>query len=183
MTNDKRPRTGPTSPRKFRFALDRARWRAIEPSRFKEGRCYTSFDAHRMDDDNPYLLVTEDEGTTWKSITANLPWGSTRCISEDIQNQNVLYAGTEFGAWLSLDRGANWLQMKGNLPTVAVHEFAQHPTTGEIVAATHGRSLWILDVSPLRQMTPEVAKAPATLFKPTPALRWRMDVARGEYKS
>ena len=125
-------------------------------------------------------MVTEDNGQTWKAITANLPWGSTRCISEDIQNQNVLYAGTEFGAWISVDRGANWLQLKGNLPTVAVHEFAQHPTTGEIVAATHGRSLWILDVSPLRQLQPEMAKAPATLFKPTPALRWRLEVPRAD---
>jgi hypothetical protein len=133
-----------------------------------------------MDDDNPYLYVTEDNGQTWKAITGNLPWGSTRCLSEDIQNQNVLYAGTEFGAWISLDRGASYLKLNGNLPTVAVHEFAQHPTTGEIVAATHGRSLWILDVSSLRQLNPEVAKAPATLFKPTPALRWRIEVPHAD---
>jgi photosystem II stability/assembly factor-like uncharacterized protein len=152
---------------------------AIEPSRYQEGRCYIVFDAHRMDDDKPYVYVTQDNGDTWKAITNNLPWGSTRTISEDIQNQDVLYVGTEFGAWVSLNRGESWLPLKGNLPTVAVHEFAQHPSTGEIVAATHGRSFWILDVSPLRQLNPEISKAPATLMKPTPAFRYRMEVARG----
>ena len=88
------------------------------------------------DDDDPYVSVTEDFGKTWKSLRANLPWGSTRCLREDIKNQNVLYAGTEFAAWASLDRGANWLKINNNLPTVAIHEFAQHPTTGEVVVAT-----------------------------------------------
>src|SRR5262249_54236296 len=64
---------------------------AIEPSRYHDERCYITFDAHRMDDDNPYVYVTQDNGQTWKAITHNLPWGSTRTISEDIQNQDVLY--------------------------------------------------------------------------------------------
>ena len=106
--------------------------------------------AHRSDDDDPYLYVTEDFGKTWKPIAANLPWGSTRCISEDMTNANLLYAGTEFGAWCSLDRGKMWNKLGANLPTVAVFEFAQHPVNGQLVAATHGRSLWVLDVSALR---------------------------------
>ena len=88
---------------------------------------------------------TEDFGETWKSIRNNLPAGSSRCLREDIQNRNLLYCGTEFALFASLDRGKSWTKINNNLPTVAVHEVAIHPTAGEIVAATHGRSLWIVD--------------------------------------
>lgn len=130
------------------------RWVAtIEPSRVAEGRAYICFDAHRSDDDKPYLFVTEDHGQTWKSITGNLPeFGSSRCLREDYVNPNVLYCGTEFGIWVSLNRGASWANLNNNLPTVAVHEVAQPTTASEIVVATHGRSVWVLDVASLRQM-------------------------------
>jgi photosystem II stability/assembly factor-like uncharacterized protein len=151
----------------------------IEPSRFAEGRCYVAFDGHRQDDDSPLLYVTEDFGKTWSSITANLPWGSTRCLREDIQNPNLLFVGTEFAVWVSIDRGHYWTKLNNNLPTVAVHDFAIHPTAGEIVAATHGRSLWILNITPLRQMTTEIAKAKAHLFEPVTAVRWITEPRHG----
>jgi photosystem II stability/assembly factor-like uncharacterized protein len=151
----------------------------IEASRFDEGRAYVVFDAHRSDDDNPYVFVTEDFGQTWKSLRSNLPWGSTHCLREDIQNPNLLFLGTEFAAWVSVDRGATWTKLNNNLPTVAVHDFAIHPTVGEIVAATHGRSLWILDVTPLRQLTPEIVKAKVHLYRPNTAVRWRTEPSRG----
>ncbi len=156
------------------------RWVAsIEPSRFEEGRAFVVFDGHRSDDDEPYVFVTEDFGKTWKSLRGNLPWGSTRVLREDLDNPNLLYLGTEFGAWCSLDRGQTWNRLNTNLPTVAVHEFAQHPTAGEIVAATHGRSLWILDVSALRQLTPPALQADAQLYRPMTAVRWRLEPSRG----
>jgi photosystem II stability/assembly factor-like uncharacterized protein len=156
------------------------RWvSTIEPSRFEEGRCYVCLDAHRSDDDEPYVLVTEDFGQTWRSLRANLPWGSSRCLREDIENPNLLFVGTEFALWASLNRGGSWTKINNNLPTVAVHEVAIHPTAGEIVAATHGRSLWILDVTALRQMTAEVVKAPAHLYRPNKAVRWRAEPGRG----
>ena len=138
-----------------------------------------AFDGHREDDDDPLIYVTEDFGKTWTSLRANLPWGSTRCLREDIQNQNLLFAGTEFAVWVSIDRGHSWTKLNNNLPTVAVHDFAIHPTAGEIVAATHGRSLWILDITPLRQMSAEVAKSKTHLFQPNTAVRWRIDAGRG----
>ena len=142
-----------------KVGLPKPRWVAtIEASRFAEGRAYVCFDAHRSDDDEPYVYVTEDFGQTWKSITGNLPIGSTRCLREDVENPNLLYCGTEFALFASLDRGESWTKINNNLPTVAVHEVAVHPTAGEIVAATHGRSLWILDVTALRQMTTEKIK-------------------------
>jgi hypothetical protein len=108
-----------------------------------------------------------------------LPTGSTRCLREDPKNQNLLIAGTEFGVWASIDRGAHWNRLNNNLPTVAVHEIAIHPTAGEMVVATHGRSLWITDITPLRQMTAEVIRAAAHLYEPNTTIRWRTEPAVG----
>jgi hypothetical protein len=163
-----------------KVGLPGPRWVAtIEPSRFEEGRCYVCFDAHRSDDDEPYIYVTEDFGKTWKSLRGNLPTGSSRCLREDITNRNLLYLGTEFAAWASIDRGQSWTKINNNLPTVAIHEFALHPTAGEIVAATHGRSLWVLDVSALRQISTDTVKAKATLYQPRTAMVWRVEPPRG----
>ncbi len=159
------------------------RWVAsIEASKYADGRAYVCFDAHRSDDDKPYLFVTEDFGETFKPITGNLPaFGSSRCLCEDIQNQNVLYCGTEFAAYASVNRGASWTKINGNLPTVAVHEFAQHPLTGELIAATHGRSLWIVDITPIRQMSADVLKEKAHLYAPALAVRWRTEANRSMF--
>jgi photosystem II stability/assembly factor-like uncharacterized protein len=163
-----------------KVGLPGPRWVAtIEPSRFAEGRAYVAFDAHRSDDDEPYVYVTEDYGQTWKSLRSNLPTGSTRVLREDVQNPDLLFVGTEVAVFVSLDRGSYWTKLNNNLPTVAVHELAIHPTAGEMVAATHGRSLWVLDVTPLRQMTPEVLKAKAHLYRPNTVVRWRQEPSKG----
>jgi photosystem II stability/assembly factor-like uncharacterized protein len=158
------------------------RWVAwIEPSRYVDGRCYLVLDGHRSDDDRPHVYATEDHGKTWRSLRANLPddVGTTRVLREDLVNPDLLYLGTELGAWVSLDRGASWTSLATNLPTVAVHAFALHRTVPEIVAATHGRSLWVLDVSALRQMTSEARAAPVHLFAPRGAVHWRPMPGRG----
>ena len=156
------------------------RWVAtIEASQFENGRVYVAFDAHRSDDDDPYVYVSEDYGETWKSLRANLPRGSTRCLREDLKSQDLLFAGTEFGAWFSLDRGNSWNKFNTNLPTVAILELALHPTNGELVAATHGRSLWICDVSMLRQIKPAHLRDQIALYEPEPAIRWQRQPTRG----
>jgi photosystem II stability/assembly factor-like uncharacterized protein len=163
-----------------RVGLPGRRWVAtLEASRFTEGRCYAAFDGHRSDDDEPYLFVTEDFGQTWKSIRANLPTGSTRCLREDVQNPDLLYCGTEFAIYVSLNRGLSWTKFNNNLPTVAVHEIAVHPTAGEIVAATHGRSLWIVDVTALRQMKADVFKDKPTFYQPNTVVRWQQQPSAG----
>jgi len=150
---------------------------SLEPSRDKDGRCYVVFDAHRSDDDKPYVFVTEDGGKTFKSLTLNLPaFGSTRCLREDIVNHDMLYLGTEFGAWVSANRGVTWTKLGTGLPTVAIHEFAQPTTANELVVATHGRSVWILDINAIRQMKPAMLKEKAALFSPAPAVRWKLGV-------
>jgi photosystem II stability/assembly factor-like uncharacterized protein len=156
------------------------RWvSTVEPSRYVDGRCYVAFDAHRSDDDEPYVFVTEDFGKTWQSLRGNLPRGSTRCLREDPKNPDLLFLGTEFAAWCSLDRGQYWYRLNSNLPTVAVHEFAFHPVSSEMVAATHGRSLWTLDIAVLRQLSAERLSQPAILFNPEVAVRWQSDLGRG----
>ncbi len=166
------------------FALDALipapRWvSSLETSRFAAGRVYLTLDAHRSDDDSPYVFVSEDHGETWRSLRANLPDTSTRAIREDIENENVLYLGTEFGAYVTIDRGESWISLNTNLPTVAVHDFAQNRPSGEIVVATHGRSLWALDAAVLRQVTPEVFAAEVHLFEPNNVVAWRRHPERG----
>jgi hypothetical protein len=152
----------------------------IEASRYVDGRAYVCFDAHRSNDDKPYIYATEDFGQTWRPITDSLPsFGSTRCLREDIVNQDLLFCGTEFGLFASIDRGLSWTKINNNLPTVAVHEVAIHPSAGEIVAATHGRSLWVLDIAALRQMKPDTVKAVAHLYQPQTVTRWRQEPSRG----
>ena len=158
------------------------RWvSSLEASKFQAGRCYLTLDGHRSDDDAPYVFVTENYGQSWRSIRSNLPAsaGSVRVLREDIKNRNILYLGCEFSIWVSLDRGEKWSKLNANLPTVAVHEIAQHPLRDEIVAGTHGRSLWILDVKTLRQLSTDKLQEAAVLFDPADVIRWRRMPTRG----
>ena len=161
----------------FRAAgLPGTRWVAsIEASRWENGRAYVVFDGHRSNDDQPYVFVTENYGQSWKSLRGNLPIGSTRVCREDLIAKDLLYLGTEFAAWASIDRGGSWTKLNGDtLPTVAIHEFAQPTTANEVVVATHGRSIWIVDVTTLRQLTPTiVASGEPRLLTPSPAIRWQ----------
>jgi photosystem II stability/assembly factor-like uncharacterized protein len=160
--------------------LPGSRWVAsIEASRAVTGRCYVVFDAHRSNDDEPYVFATEDFGETWKSLRGDLPTGPTRVLREDLHNPDLLYLGTEFAAFASLDRGGSWLKINGpTLPTVAVHEFAQATTANEVVAATHGRSLWVLDVTTLRQLRPGLGSGQPELFAPAAVTLWQLDFTR-----
>lgn len=154
---------------------------SLEASRAEAGRVYACFDAHRSNDDRPYIYVSEDYGQSWTCLNANLPaFGSTRVLREDLVNPNVLYLGTEFGVWASVTRGSSWTPINNDLPTVAVHELAQHPTSGELIAATHGRSIWACEIAAIRQIKPETLKAKATLFEPIAGIRWRSAPSRGD---
>jgi len=158
------------------------RWvSSLQASRFSKGRIYLTLDGHRSDDDAPYIFVSEDNGDKWRSLRSNLPdsAGSSKVLREDIFNPEILYLGTEFFLYVSIDRGDSWTKFNSNLPTVAVHEIAQHPTTGEIVAGTHGRSLWILDVSILRQLKQDTLNEKVYLFEPNSVTYWRSLPSRG----
>ena len=105
--------------------------------------------------------------------------GCTRVLREDIENENLLFLGCEFSAWASIDRGKSWTRFQGGLPTVAVHEFAIHPSSGEIVAATHGRSLWISDITGLRKLPADILDQSVALMEPNSVVRWRRGAERG----
>lgn len=156
------------------------RWVAtIEASRFASGRVYVCLDGHRSDDDNPYVYVSDDYGASFKPLHRDLPWGSTRCLREDTRSQNLLYLGTEFGFFISVDRGQSWAQANQKLPTVAIHDVAVHPTNGEIVLATHGRSLWACDVTGLRGIDASSFGKDVAFYQPKDVVRWRTAPRRG----
>jgi hypothetical protein len=138
-----------------------------------------SFDGHRRDDMKPYVLKTTDYGRTWTSIASNLPAKSpVYVIKEDLKNPNLLFAGNEIGAYASVDGGSNWRRLTG-LPTVPVHDLVIHPRDFDLIAATHGRSIWILDdITPLQQLTPAVLNADAHMFQNKVATIWNA-VSRG----
>ncbi len=127
----------------------------VEASKHAKGRAYVTFDNHRFDDNSPYVYVTENYGETWKNITSNLPKDySVYVIKEDPINPNLLFVGTEESVYFSYDRGLSWGKLGSQLPTVAIHDLVIHPRDGDLIAGTHGRSIWILDdISPLRNLT------------------------------
>jgi photosystem II stability/assembly factor-like uncharacterized protein len=144
-----------------------------------DGRAYVTFDGHRNDDFKPYVFTTEDFGETWKSITNNLPHPAN-VIREHPRNHNLLFIGTEFGLFISFNRGRSWLQLKNNLPTVPVDDIAIHPRDNDLILGTHGRSIWILDdLTPLEQMSEAVAASDVYLFDLRPATMWRITNHKG----
>lgn len=140
----------------------------IEASHFEAGTAYVTFDNHRNDDYAPYVYKTSDLGKTWKSIRANLPsFGWIHVIREHLANKNLLFVGTEFGIYASLDCGLSWFNLKGiNLPTVAVHDIAIHPRDNDLIIGTHGRGIWILDdIGFLTELGPDTLNSDFYLFK------------------
>ena len=137
----------------------------LVPSAFHEATAFATFNNHRSDDYAPYVYMTADYGNTWTSLASTLPQGQTvNCLTEDPKNPDVLYLGTEFGLFVTLDRGLNWVRLKNNLPTVPIDEITIHPRDNDMLLATHGRSIWILDdITPIQQAA-EAAKAAAYLF-------------------
>jgi len=152
----------------------------VEASRFEEGTAYLTFDGHRSDNFQPWVFKTTDYGQTWTNISNNIPNGhSVYMIKEDLKNPNLLFVGTEFAVFYSITGGKSWTKINNNLPTVAIHELVIHPRDGDLIAATHGRGVWILDdITPLQQATGELLAADAHLFDSRPATRW-LKIERG----
>lgn len=126
----------------------------VEASKHKEGRAYVTFDNHRFDDNKPYVFMTDDYGKSWTNISANLPLDySVYVIKEDYIDENLLFVGTEKSVYFTINRGKNWDKLGTKLPSVAIHDLVIHPRDGDLIAGTHGRSIWILDdISPLRKL-------------------------------
>ena len=153
----------------------------LQASNHDASRAYVAIDGHRSDDFHPYLAVTDDGGRTFRSIAAGLPEGGpVKGLREDPVNPNLLFAGTEFGIFMSLDRGAHWQSIKENLPTVAVDDIEVHPREHDLIIGTHGRSVFIADdISAFEQLTPEKMAAKAVLFEPRPATEYYLNPIGG----
>jgi photosystem II stability/assembly factor-like uncharacterized protein len=145
----------------------------VECSHFAEGTAYLAIDRHRQDDLRPYLFRTADHGKTWEPLAANLPAEApVHVVRESSRNRDLLFVGTETGLHVSRDGGKRWERL-GGLPTVPVHDLVIHPHDRELVIATHGRSLYVLDIAPLEGLTPKVLAAETHLFEVRPAVAFR----------
>jgi len=149
----------------------------IDPSRFEPGRCYVAVDGHQENIRDPYLFKTTDYGKTWKLITRGIPksvFSYTSAIKEDPRRQGLLYAGTANAIYVSFDDGENWLPLQNNLPHACITWIAIQEHFNDLVVSTNGRGIWILDdITPLRQLTPEVLHSEVYLFKPRLAYRFK----------
>jgi len=149
----------------------------VLPSAFDAGTAYVAFDGHRGDDYGIYLFKTTDFGETWKAITNGIPKneGTLHVVREHPRNRDLLFAGGEFGLYVSFDRGENWQELKNNLPRVPVDDIQIHPRDNDLILATHGRSVWILDsIYGLEQMNPQTANTPVMVFHVRPGTTWKM---------
>ncbi len=149
----------------------------VEASHFDAATAYASVDGHKSDDLRPYVYVTRDYGESWESIASNLPeYGNVNTVRQDPRSARLLYAGTEFGFFVSLDEGGTWRPFMNGLPVVRVDDVVVHPRDGDLVLATHGRSVMIADdVTPLQQLTEDVMGEDVFLFEPREAVRWKQD--------
>jgi photosystem II stability/assembly factor-like uncharacterized protein len=143
----------------------------VDPSPTDDGTAYVALDGQKLDDVRPYIYKTNDFGKTWKKITNGIPDGAfTHSVKQDTKRKGLLFAGTEFGVYVSFDDGANWKSMRLNMPNTPVHDMVIKGN--DLVIATHGRSFYSLDnITALREMTPEVANGDTHLFTPEPAIR------------
>ena len=151
------------------------RFETVAPSPLERGTAYAVEDSHLMGDDAPRVWITTDYGAHWRSIVNGLPhtlW--TRSIRPDIHNPALVYLGTEEGVWISYDRGAYWQSLRNNMPAVSVHDIRIQPQFDDLVLATHGRSIWVMDdIRPLQEL-PKAVAAGAMLFPPRTSYEYNL---------
>ena len=156
----------------------------VQASAYAAGTAYAAFDRHTFGDMAPYVYVTTDYGKTWTPlVTAQDPRGVrgyAHVIKEDTVDSQLLLLGTEFGLWVSVDHGAHWAQFKGgHIPDVAVRDLAIQPRDNDLVLATHGRGIWIVDdITPLRHLTPELLSQDAAFVSSRP-VQQRIEASGG----
>jgi photosystem II stability/assembly factor-like uncharacterized protein len=148
----------------------------VVAGRFDDGVAYATFDRHTFGDMTPYAYKTSDYGKTWTSLNLleSGVRGYAHVITEDTKSPNLLFVGTEFGLWISVNGGQHWAQYKGSdFPAVAVRDIVVQPRASDLVLATHGRGIWIIDdISPLRQLTTDVMVKDAVLLEGPPAIQY-----------
>jgi photosystem II stability/assembly factor-like uncharacterized protein len=148
---------------------------SVEAGHFEPGTAYATFDVHMFGDMRPFVYKTADFGQTWTPLIAegSPVRGYAHVVKEDLVNKDLLFVGTEMGLWISLDGGKQWAQYKGGeMPNVAVRDLAIHPRDHDLVIATHGRGIWIIDdITPLRALTPEKLAKEAVFIQAKPSVQ------------
>ena len=149
----------------------------VEASHFDAGTAYVTIDNHRLDDHKPYVYKTTDYGETWTAIAGNLPEGNVNVIREDPKNRNLLYLGTEYAFYVSLDGGKEWKEFMTGMPYVRIDDILVHPRDNDLIVGTHGRSIWIMDdITPLQQMSQSLTET--HVFDVRPAVAYTNDIQR-----
>lgn len=149
----------------------------VEASHHDAATAYVSIDGHKSGDLRPYVYVTHDYGANWTDITGNLPeFGNVNTVRQDPRNENILYVGTEFGFFISGEEGTTWASFMPGLPVVRIDDVLVHPRDNDLVLATHGRSVYIMDdITTLQDYSEEILEEPAHLFQPREAVIWKRD--------
>ena len=141
--------------------VPKATWvTSVEPSRFDEATAYVTLDGHMTGDMKSYVFRTTDSGKTWQNLATSDVAGYAHVVKQDPVNRDLLFVGTEFGLFVSIDGGKAWAHFTAGLPNVAVWDIAIHPRDHDVVLATHGRALYVIDdITPLRKLTPAVLES------------------------
>jgi photosystem II stability/assembly factor-like uncharacterized protein len=143
----------------------------LDASHFEEGGVFATFDGHALGDMKTYVYETKDFGKTWNSLSTTDLAGYAHVVRQDLVNPSLLFVGTEFGLFMSVDGGAQWAQFKGNLPNVAVRDLAIQPRESDLLIATHGRGIYVLDdLTPLRALNHDVLAADVTMLPSRPSV-------------
>ncbi len=143
----------------------------IEPGHFDKNVCYVTIDGHRSGDKKPYIFKTNDLGKTWTPLNTEGVDAYALCIREDFKNKELLFLGTEFGLFISIDEGKSFKRFTTNLPKTGIPHMVIHPTESDLVIATHGRGIHIIDdITPLRSLTREIAEKDFHLFETKPKI-------------
>jgi hypothetical protein len=144
----------------------------VEASHSDPGTAYVSFTGMRRDDFRAFVFKTTDFGESWTDISGNLPEEPVNVIREHHQNPNLLFLGTDFAVYASVDGGQSWTKMSNNIPVNPIYDIKIHPRENDLIVATHGRGLYITDISPLAEVNLQTLGQRAFFFQPESKVRW-----------
>ncbi|MEE4214304.1 MAG: hypothetical protein V2I34_04510 [Bacteroidales bacterium] len=172
------------TPNVLRAGVPGERWVSrIIASKHNEAGAYLTHTGYRNDDFKAYVLKTTDYGNTWEDISSNLPDYPVNVIFEDARNPDLLFLGNDIGVYYTLDGGEEWTKLDAGIPPVVVRDLLVHPRENDLLVGTYGRAAWLGDISPLQQMTAEVAESDFHLFdiEAKPQLNYSQQAQWGNY--
>jgi photosystem II stability/assembly factor-like uncharacterized protein len=153
----------------------------VVPSRHAPGTAFVTITGFHRDDVRTFVYRSDDHGATWRSLAADLPDASANVLAEDPVNPSLLFLGTDDGLFVTIDGGARWARMRAGMPVLPVRDLVVHPRENDLVVGTHGRGLFVTDITPLQQLTGAVLAEELHLFRPEPKAP-RVESGWGNYR-